>query len=252
MNITNIAKRIPGSKRTWDIYKKIRLNVFRIYKKLRLKILDTEGVFTKIYRINAFGGVDSISGSGSDLIQTKAIVRELPNLFKDMNVSTVLDIPCGDFHWMRTVDLNNIRYTGADIVRDIVQQNRVRYAERKKISFHCLDLIKDDLPKVDLIICRDCLVHLSFNDVFLALKNICRSKSTYLLTTTFTGRKSNSDILTGEWRPLNIVALPFRLPDPIRVINERCTEGDGRFADKSLGLWRIEDIANSLGTTPRR
>ena len=236
--IKNIAKRIPGVKR-----------ILRIYKKTGLKGLDTEAVFTKIYRNNGFGGVDSISGSGSDLIQTKVIRRELPSLFKDLKVSTILDIPCGDFHWMRNVDLSNIRYIGGDIVKDIVQQNRVGY-EKENILFHHLNLIKDDLPKVDLIICRDCLVHFSFNDIFSALKNICRSKSTYLLTTTFTARKSNHDILTGEWRPLNLVAPPFSLPNPTRVINEECSEGNGLYANKSLGLWKIEDITSSLDMPP--
>lgn len=232
--IKNVAKKIPGAKRIW-----------RICQKPMLMVRDTEAVFTKIYRNNGFGGVDSISGPGSDLIQTKVIIRELPRLFKDMKVSSVLDMPCGDFHWMCNVDLSNIRYIGGDIVKDIIQQDRVSY-ERDNIHFHHLNLIKDDLPKVDLVICRDCLVHFSFNDIFSALKNICRSKSTYILTTNFTARQSNQDILTGEWRPLNFVAEPFSLPDPIRIINEECTEDNGLYADKTLGLWRIEDIANRL------
>jgi hypothetical protein len=100
------------------------------------------------------------------------------------------------------------------------------------------------LPKADIIICRDCLVHFSFNDVFSALRNICRNESTYFLSTTFSKHKRNSNIYTGSWRPINLVVPPFSLPDPILLIKEGCTD-DGA-ADKSLALWKIEDIAKGL------
>jgi hypothetical protein len=32
------------------------------------------------------------------------------------------------------------------------------------------------------------------------------------------------------------------LPPPILVINENCTEHDGQYAHKSLGLWKIADL----------
>jgi hypothetical protein len=97
-------------------------------------------------------------------------------------------------------------------------------------------------PAADLLLCRDCLVHLSFADIDKALRNIRRSSLAYLLTTTFPAESVNADIVTGDWRPLNLQAAPFNLPTPVELINEGCTEGDGAFADKSLGLWRIRDL----------
>jgi hypothetical protein len=96
---------------------------------------------------------------------------------------------------------------------------------------------------VDVIFCRDALVHFSFSDVFRALDNIISSNSTYLITTTFVDRNKNTDILTGQWRPLNLQAHPFDFPAPIATIDERCTEGDGSWGDKSLGVWRISELA---------
>ncbi len=236
--VQNVEK-ISGVKRIRSIY----------YKNIELKKhYDIETVFTRRYKKyynNRFNGLGSISGSGSDFVQTKIIRKKLPNLFREMKILTVLDIPCGDFYWMRNVNLNNIKYLGGDIVKNIIQQNRVRY-QRKNIFFYHQDLTKDNLPRVDIVICRDCLVHFSFNDIFSALKNICCSKSTYLLTTFFTARKSNRDILTGDWRPLNLVMPPFSLPNPIRVINEGCSEKKGLYVDKSLGLWKIKDIDSKL------
>ena len=49
--------------------------------------------------------------------------------------------------------------------------------------------------------------------------------------------------MTGDWRPLDLERDPFGFPAPLELLNERCTEGGGIFADKSLGLWRTADLA---------
>ena len=113
----------------------------------------------------------------------------------------------------------------------------------EQIESGLLDLTRDPLPKADLLFSRDCLVHLSFADVRRALGGVLRSGIPYLLTTTFPGGASNEDIVTGDWRPLDLERPPFSFPRPLRLIEEGCTEGDGRFAGKSLGLWRVADLA---------
>ena len=94
----------------------------------------------------------------------------------------------------------------------------------------------------DLLLCRDALVHFSFADIHRALANLKRSAIPYVLATTFPTTDVNDDITTGDWQPLNLEALPIRFPPPLRLINEGCTEGAGRFSDKSLGLWRVADL----------
>ncbi|MEH6640060.1 MAG: class I SAM-dependent methyltransferase [Porticoccaceae bacterium] len=208
---------------------------------------NMDQVFTDIYRNNKWRGKDSASGQGSDAFQTRIIVKELPVVFSDFGISKMLDIPCGDFYWMKTVDLSNIDYTGADIVDDLIRENIEQYG-RDGVCFEKLNLIKDKLPKVDLIVCRDCLVHFSFEDIFSALDNVCNSQSEYFFTTTFTGKTGNYDITTGGWRPLNLEIAPFMLPKPLKIINEGCTETDDIdvYTDKSLGLWRIADLRETL------
>ena len=206
---------------------------------------EAEQIFTNIYNNNGFNGKESISGPGSDTYQTRIIIKEIPLLFKDYNISTMLDIPCGDFYWMKEVDLKDIEYIGADIVDDLIKKNNKEY-HKNNLYFKKLDLLKDSLPNVDLIFTRDCLVHLSFEDIFKALTNICNSNSKYLLSTTFTERTSNNDIKTGQWRTLNLEVAPFFLPKPIKIINEGCTENEGIYSDKSLGFWKISDIRKSL------
>jgi hypothetical protein len=196
--------------------------------------------FTEIFYANAFGGKESKSGEGSGMEQTGAIRRELPRLLKELNVRSVLDIPCGDWFWMRFVDLGEIDYVGADIVNALVDANRRRF-QRPQRTFQLLSVVEDPLPNVDLILCRDLLVHLNFTDCRKAIINMKRSGSRYLLTTTFANRDSNEE-LCGLWRPLNLEIPPFNLPKRLFLLNEGCTEYDNAFTDKSLGLWKLEDL----------
>lgn len=219
--------------------------IHSFYIKQTLKNKNAETIFTEIYRNNKWGSNQSASGTGSVLNQTKTVANKLPLLFNDIGIKTILDIPCGDFNWMKDVNLEGMNYFGADIVDELIEKNRKTY-QQENITFLQLDLLSDELPKVDIIFCRDCLVHFSFADIRKALQNISRSNSTYLLATTFTAREKNLDIMTGEWRPINLTQNPFFLTTPMKLINEECTEGNGIYIDKSLGLWKIDEIRKSL------
>ena len=189
--LREIAKKVPVIP---FIYNELRIR----YDGYKLKSKSMEDIFKEVCRNNAWGGKDSVSGPGSDVNQTSLITKELFALFKDLNIRTMLDIPCGDFNWMKNLDLNSIDYTGADIVEELIDKNRENYA-RANLRFQCMNLIKEKLPKVDLIFCRDCLVHFSFMDILLSLDNVCNSQSEYFLATTFTDRKVNLNIVTGQW-----------------------------------------------------
>lgn len=202
--------------------------------------LDNKEVFTRILNNKTWGHSESLSGSGSSLKNTRNIIQELPKLLAHYKIRRMTDIPCGDFNWMKEVNLTGVDYIGGDIVDALIEKNR--NIERNGIKFDIIDLLNDKLPDVDLILTRDCLVHLSYEDIITAIRNIMRSDATWLLTTTFPGREKNIDILTGKWRPLNLEIAPFNFPPPERYIFEYCSEGGNRYRDKSLGLWKIEGI----------
>ncbi len=206
----------------------------------------TKEHFTAIFEKNIFEGDVSVSGRGSDLVQTEAIRRAIPLLLKELNVKRFIDAPCGDFYWMKDVTLPVEQYIGVDIVEAIIKKNQATYTDQQH-AFVCLDITEDQLPPADLVLCRDCLVHLTFAQAIKAIMNFRRSNITYLLTTTFTGRPENVDLGKGDiWRTLNLERAPFHFPKPLKIINENCTEGNNQFTDKSLGLWRIEDIVAGL------
>ena len=197
--------------------------------------------FTQIYNTNYWNGKMSISGPGSDESQIQTIIASINYLIKELNINTILDLPCGDFNWMKQVDLKNVNYLGADIVDELIKINSQNFSSNN-IHFKVMNLISDQLPKSDLIINRDCLVHLSFENIYESLQNIKSSGSKYLLTTTFTKHKPNYDICTGDWRTLNLRIKPFNFPAPVKIFNENCTEGNDAYRDKSLGLYLIDEI----------
>lgn len=198
-------------------------------------------IFTSYYKKNTWKGKESVSGPGSDYEQTRFLIPELQILLKDLEIKSMLDIPCGDFNWMQRVNLDGIKYYGADIVTELIENNTKVYS-KNNIKFSVIDVICDTLPKVDLIMVRDCFVHLPNNDVLKSLNNIKSSGSKYLLTTNFTWEhfKYNNDIEHGQWRRLNMSKDPFNLKPPQKSIVEGNTQSNDR--DKSMGLWLIEDI----------
>lgn len=204
---------------------------------------DLSERFSEIYVKNIFGGKESRSGEGSNLEQTTEIRREIPILVKKYGIKTFLDAPCGDWFWMKETRLGVEKYTGVDIVNSLIEKNQQQFGS-DSINFISLNLVADQLPQSDLIFCRDCLVHLTFSDIQKMVANFKKSKSTYLLTTTFINRKINVDLVGDDiWRPLNLELPPFNFPKPLAYINEKCTEYHGEFADKNLGLWSLEDLS---------
>ena len=198
-------------------------------------------VFKKIYETNFWGGRESVSGTGSSLYQTRALRKALLGIFENLQIETILDIPCGDFHWMKEVISDPIQYIGADVVDALIKQNNATYSS-DHLSFEHMDLLTTPLPKVDLIFCRDCFVHFSFQDIHAAISQILQSGSKYILTTSFPEEKFNFDIHTGDWRPINLELAPFYFPKPVLIIDEECEESGGRYQDKSMFLWEVSSL----------
>lgn len=202
---------------------------------------DPLTAFRLAYHENLWRGAETPSGAGSSVAQTAAIAGALPGLCRRYGVGSLLDVPCGSFSWMAGVDLRGVRYTGGDLVPEIVAEAMRRHGAPER-QFVVLDLTRSPLPAADLLLCRDCLVHLSYADIARAVANIRASEIEYLLTTTFTAEPAFTDIVTGDWRPINLEAPPFSFPRPLELLDERCTEQNGAFADKALGLWRVGDL----------
>lgn len=207
---------------------------------LRYRNRPIAEVFSDIHERNHWRSAESRSGPGSTVEQTARIRDWLPLVLLQIQAESMLDIPCGDFSWLSATALPIKRYIGADIVGELISKNRSIHSAGSR-EFLVLDVTRSELPRVDVVFTRDCLVHLSFADGLRALRNIKQSGSRWLLTTTFL-RHENRDITTGNWRPINLSLRPYSLPDPVLILMEGCTEGEGRYRDKALALYRLEDI----------
>jgi len=204
--------------------------------------LDLAERFRRIHRTNLWGAAGSVSGLGSEDDATAGLRQQLPHLLRALGATSLLDAPCGDGGWISALDIG-LSYTGVDIVPELIDDLRGR-AKQAGIARNYLlaDITRDPLPRADAILCRDCLVHLSFQNIAAALANFARSGSACLVTTTFTELKANIDCEDGDWRALNFELAPFNWGPPAQLLVEGCTEADGGWADKSLGAWRIEKL----------
>jgi len=172
-------------------------------------------IFEKIIKENFWKRTpidnESPCGPGSSVRYTENIRNCLPTLIEKFNIKRMLDAPCGDFNWMKLVVANlNIEYTGGDIVPSLIKNNNDLY-KTDTVKFQVIDITVDKLPDADLMLCRDCLFHLSIESIQCFLNNFVNSNIKYLLTTTHYNDKNfkNTDISTGDFRLLDLFSAPF-------------------------------------------
>lgn len=183
----------------------------KFLEKKIFKKKNNKDVFTEIFNTNYWNDNESKSGTGSSLKSTENIRLKLPLIIKKLNIKSIIDIPCGDFFWFsKIINILDIEYYGGDIVEKIIQSNQ-KFAT-KKIQFKQLDLINDELPYGDLLLCRDCLFHFSFDNIKKAFENLKKSKFKYILITNHDFEKTNTknqEIKTGSFRYLDLHFPPF-------------------------------------------
>ena len=207
--------------------------------RMRQRLMSRQKIFARIYERNLWKEPESRSGSGSTLAATERLREILPNIIAENNIESVLDIPCGDMNWMNHLDLP-VSYIGADIVPDIVKRNQQLHGNHLR-SFQVLDVVQDQLPRADLVICRDLFLHLRLKEISESLRNIKASGATWLLASTYTTITENSEGVTGSWRFVNLQIAPFHFPAPQRMIHEE-DRSEARRSPKSAGLWKLSDL----------
>jgi hypothetical protein len=217
---------------------RLRLQAWRFRDALRHRVrgrAHVRDIFERIYDKNLWGDPESVSGGGSGTAATDAIRRDLPSLFKRYSITSLLDAPCGDFQWMKHVAGSLERYTGVDIVRDLVERNTRLYGT-DRIRFACADIVVDPLPAADAVLCRDCFIHLPTRLIRAALANFRASGIRYLLLTNNRDVESYHDIPIGSFRRVNFERLPFLFPSPLDVVNESVN------GDRQLCLWELDSL----------
>lgn len=181
-------------------------------------------------------GMASVAGYGTNMNAVLPIIQELPNILKKYEIKTFLDAPCGDYYIMKLIDFTNIKYIGIDLVDEQIKRNKKEYQD---IDFRVLNMFTDEIPKADLVFCRDIFIHLSTINIKTFIHNCIKSNCKYLMSSTYTRINENSELngIVG-WRLLNLENSPYNFPKPLELIQEN----DNVDVGKSMGIWKFCDL----------
>ena len=155
------------------------------------------------------GIIETYSGPGSLIKNTNNLIQNLPLIFKKYNIKSIIDVPCGDFNYMKEINLDNIEYNGYDISKKAIEIC-LKY-QKDNIKFNILDATIEQLKYSDLIICKDLFLHLSFKDTEKILQNIINTKCKYFAVSRYdNGNVINIDKNSGLGaRAIEITGEPF-------------------------------------------
>jgi len=167
---------------------------------------------------------------------TEAVAAALPGLLRCLGAANLVDAGCGDLGWIAAVTEELNLYLGYDIAPTAVQAAAGRIAGRLNHAVCAADIVSQDLPAADAVLCRDTLTELPPDAARAALRRFKAGGSRYLLATTFP-RGETGYIRAGGWQPMNLCAAPFDLPPPRLSI----AEGAGG-SSKILGVWPMADL----------
>ena len=198
-----------------------------------LPIKNTElkkKIFTSIYKSNHWVQNEdslpkefiSVSGHGSN-INTKQhdnLVNNFNKIIKNFKINSILDMPCGDFLWIRKIIENqNIEYLGIDIVEELINENNKKYS-RKNINFQTYDIVnfKTDV-KFDLVLIRDLFIHIKNSDIIKILNNLKKMNIKYIILNSY-NNEENKDVTVGQHRKINLQKEPFNLNEPIHYFKD--------------------------------
>lgn len=89
---------------------------------------------------------------------------------------------------------------------------------------------------------RDCLFHLSYQDILSTLNSFIQSGSKYFLSTSYDneGEFRNKDIFSGGFRLIDLFGSPFEFPSSFKF--QIPEPGEGRLPARKLYLWDREQV----------
>jgi hypothetical protein len=198
----------------------------------------TESFFTSIYKTNAWGSKETVSGHSSTLVRTETLRSNLPTLFEELYIKSILDCGCGDFNWFQKIPLEStIQYLGVDIVEPIIVQNQNNYS-KENIHFQKMNVLEEPPETADLWILRDVCGLYSYDECRVFLKKFIESTSKYLAITSIEKTDENVDGMLGTWRALDLRKAPFHFPEPTQVL----PDGQQWFRKKFLYVYTSDQL----------
>jgi hypothetical protein len=164
--------------------------------------------FEEIYATNEWGHG---SGEGSLPIHTAGYSSFLESFVVKRNVSSIVDMGCGDWQFSKNIRWGSAHYHGFDVVPQVIELNIKTYSQ-ENVLFSLYSGDPAELPAADLLIVKDVLQHLSNQRIIDFLPNLNRFRFC-LLTNCVNpkGRTDNRDITDGDFRYLDLRLPPFNV-----------------------------------------
>lgn len=199
---------------------------------------DIEKIFSSGDHLYARADIDTfgVCGCGSQMDDsTKNLRHNLYSFLKKHGIKSLADIPCGDFWWMRHIDLFDISYFGGDIITPQIEKISKLFPDK---NFQRIDLRIDPLPHAHLLFSRDCLFHLSNEDKRKVFDNFLDSKIEFILMSNHPLSSNNLDIATGDFGHINWQLQPWNFESPIDILYD----SNQGYDTKELQLYHRDQI----------
>ena len=177
---------------------------------------DIEATFTQYYENASWGRNEhgeGYSGPGSQVSNTARYMKFLQDFVKKNKIKTIVDVGCGDWTFSQYLDWNGAEYTGIDIVKPVIEKNIKKFSS-PKVRFIHSNGIEMDLPKADLLICKDVLQHLPDREIHKFLKQLSKYKHCLITNDIDPKTKSSENIELSDFtcgRFMDLTKYPFNL-----------------------------------------
>lgn len=176
---------------------------------------NAELVFSNIYANATWGRNEEglgFSGDGSTVQNAAYYMNFLQNFIKANGIRSVVDVGCGDWSFSQHMNWNGIRYFGYDAAAQVIERNQSKFAT-PTITFVQGDASRLDLPKADLLICKDVLQHLPNEEIALFLTQLHKFKHCLITNDVdLTLSSDNRQISMGDYRTIDLTKPPFNIP----------------------------------------
>ena len=204
------------------------------------KAWPTKKAMEQVYDLKLWGaGASSFySGEGSHHPEIVAPYVEAVAAFLSSfeQPLVVCDLGCGDFNIGSKLVPYAQRYIGVDIVAALIEHNKATF-KNEQLSFECIDIATDALPKGDCVLLRQVLQHLSNREIASVVGKLVSFKYVILTEHLPEGDfEPNQDIISGQGTRLkkNSGVQLLMPPFDMKVVGEQelsvtqPTDGKGR------------------------
>lgn len=183
-----------------------------IHPDIPTRVSTDKEVFTKIYEKKVWG-----KWSGPEVPKDEQgrhpFIDYLQEFISTHNISTIIDMGCGYGELLKDLNLpEHTTYLGLDIVDSVIAYNKLHY-ERSNVVYDTVNDVKDlSKYKGDLLILKDVIQHWSIDKIIYAKDHILPNfRYAIIVNNIYFPNLGpvNSEIKTGNSRPLNLEISPF-------------------------------------------